>query len=59
MMQYADFMAFPFPQHQLMTKREPLTVASGIILDTCHTTSVSPYVRKMEEIVREHEWFIF
>ena len=57
-MQYADFLGFPFPQHELITKQGKLEVASDILLDVCHTTSVPPYVKEMTDIVREHDWFV-
>lgn len=62
-MKYADFMAFPFPQHELITKKRGLKVSPNILLDLCHTTSVPPpsvppYAKKTNDIFREHQWFV-
>lgn len=56
-MHYADFMAFPFPQHELMTKQGKLEVDPNIVLDFCHVTSVPPYQRTMDKITDDHQWF--
>lgn len=53
-MKYADFMAFPILQHELMAKEGALAFDSDIVLDVCHTTSVSPTIREPKEIIREH-----
>lgn len=57
-MKYADFMAFPFPQHELITKQGKLEVAPDILLDVCHATSAPPFVKTIPDIVREHSWFV-
>lgn len=57
-MQYADFMAFPFPQHELIERRGKLEISPDILLDVCQTTSVPPHMKTMDEIVRGHAWFV-
>ncbi len=56
---YADFQGFLFSQKDLMTKNQDnLVVDPAIKLDFCHMTSVPPFMTKMEDIVKEHKWFL-
>lgn len=56
-MKYADFMAFLFPQHELMGAKADLRVSEGLRLDYCHLTGVPPYVRNILEINLQLAWF--
>lgn len=56
-MLYGDFMAFPIPQHELITKSGVLTVSPDIVLNLCQTTSVPPFVKDAEKMLEEHHWF--
>lgn len=56
MIRTADFQTFLLPQHELMGKKGFLTVDHGVALDACLVTSVPPYARKTQEIIKEHLW---
>lgn len=55
---YADLMAFPFPQDDVIKRRR------GMKVDPCmnnfnrfHTTSVPPFVTLFKSVMGEHRWF--
>lgn len=57
MTRHADFLGFPIPQSELMTKKGVLAEDPAIVMDFCHVTSVPPFIKKTEDIIKEHLWF--
>lgn len=54
-MQYADFMGFPFPQHEEI---ESCILDKTLLLDACHVTSVPPYITDIQDIIEAHTQFV-
>ena len=53
---YADALAFPFPQANIM-KKEGLVVDRTAALDLCQITGVPPFLQRINDILPAQLWF--
>ncbi len=53
---FADALAFPFPQANIM-KKEGLTTSPEAELNFCQITGVPPFVTSIDGIIAAQEWF--